>query len=99
MWTGASGIRPTWTAASLGNALQSWKVYLLKVLMQCSPPQRTVEQATAMEFEGADGHPHAASVPALTRRSWKYQSCLGAPYHHLLGSATSAQTSCGVRTP
>ena len=38
-------------------------------------------------------HPH---VSGFTRRSWRYQSCLGAPYHHLLGSATSEQTSCGV---
>lgn len=35
-------------------------------------------------------------VSGFTRRSWRYQSCLGAPYHHLLGSATSEQTSCGV---
>ena len=51
----------------------TWKcpaeiVYLSKVLMHCSPPQRIVEQATAMEFDCAYGHPHAPSCVRIYQK-------------------------------
>ena len=97
---GASRVRPTWTAASLGNALQNKMVCLLKVLMQCQPTTRNSEAGNlywlVMQLDCATGHPHAAFVQGLTRRSWRYQSCLGAPCRHLPGSAASVPFSCRV---